>query len=73
VQVEQVQLEIPDARLGKQKILHLVTEVAGLEPGCPLNLRFDWITAHCDKLRVTPPYGLEYKRALEIEEVTDFS
>jgi len=27
----------------------------------------------CDKLRVTTPYGLELKRALEIEEVTDFS
>jgi len=44
-----------------------------LEPGCPLILEFDWITAHCDKLRVTSPYGLELKRALEIEEVMDFS
>jgi len=26
----------------------------------------------CDKLRVTTPYGLELKRALEIEEVMDF-
>ena len=28
--------------------------------------------AQCDKLRVTPPYGLELKRALEIEKVKDF-
>jgi len=73
VQVKQVQLKVPDARSGKQKILDLVTEVACLEPGCPLILGFDWITAHCDKLRVTSPYGLELRRALEIEEVTDFS
>jgi len=73
VQVKQVQLEVPDARSGKQKILDLVTEVACLEPGCPLILGFDWITAHCDKLRITSPYGLELKHALEIEEVTDFS
>jgi len=73
VQVKQVQLEVPDARLGKQKILDLVTEVACLEPGCPLILGCDWITAHCDKLRVTSPYGLELKGALEIKEVTDFS
>jgi len=55
VQVKQVQLEVPDSRSGKQKILDLVTEVACLEPGCPLILGFDWITAHCDKLRVTSP------------------
>jgi len=73
VQVKLVQLEVPDARSGKEKILVLVTEVACLEPGCPLILGFDWITAQCDKLRVTSPYGLELKRALEIEEVTDFS
>jgi len=36
-------------------------------------LGFDWITPHCEKLRVTEPYGLELKRAFEIEEVTDFS
>jgi len=66
-------LEVPDARSGKQKILDLVTEVACLEPGSPLILGFYWITAHCDNLRVTSPYGLELKRALEIEEVTDFS
>jgi len=59
--------------LGKQKILDLVTEVVCLEPGCLLILGFDWITAHCDKHRVTSPYGLELKRALEIEELTDFS
>jgi hypothetical protein len=64
---------VPDARSGKDKTLDLVTEVACLEPGCPLILGFDWITAQCDKLRVTTPYGLELKRALEIEEVTDFS
>jgi len=73
VQVKQVQLEVPDARSGKQKILDLVTEVVCLEPGCPLILGFDWITWHGYKLRVTSPYGLELKRALEIEEVTDFS
>ena len=28
---------------------------------------------YCDNLRLTSPYGLELKRALEIEEVTDFS
>jgi len=50
-----------------------VTEVACLEPGCSLILGFDWITAHCDKLSVTSPYGLELKRDLEIEEVTDCS
>jgi len=59
VQVKQVQLEVPDARSGKQKMLYQVTEVACLEPECPLILGFDWITAHCDKLRVTSPYGLE--------------
>jgi len=72
-QVKQVQLEVPDARSGKQKILDLVTEVACLETGCPLILGFDWITAHCDKLRVTSSYGLELKRALEIQEAMDFS
>jgi len=41
IQVKQVQLEVPDVRSGKQKILDLVTEVACLEPGCPLILRFD--------------------------------
>jgi len=64
---------VPDARSGKNKTLDLVTKVAYLEPGCPLILGFDWITAQCNKLRVTTPYGLELKRALEIEEVTDFS
>jgi len=73
VQVKQVQLEVPDARSGKQKNLDLVTEVASLEPGCPLILGFDWITEHCDKLRVTSPHGLELMRALEIEGGTDFS
>jgi len=41
VQVKQVQLEVLDARSGKQKILDLVTEVACLEPGFPLILGFD--------------------------------
>jgi len=66
-------LEVPDARSGKQKILDLFTEVVCLEPGCARILGVDWITAHCDKLRFNSPYGLEVKRALEIEEVTDFS
>jgi len=48
VQVKQVKLEVPDARSGKLKILDQVTEVACLEPGCPLILAFGWITAHCD-------------------------
>jgi len=73
VQVKQVQLDVPNTRLGKPKILDLVTEVACLEPGCLLILGLDWIAAHCDKLRVTSPYGLELKHALEIEELTDFS
>jgi len=64
VQVKQVQLEVPDARSGKQKFLDLVTEVTCLELGCPLILGFDWITTNCDKLRVTSPYGLELNRAL---------
>jgi len=66
-------MSVPDTRSGKNKTLDLVTKVACLEPGCPLILGFDWITAQCDKLRVTTPYGLELKRALEIAEVTDFS
>jgi len=41
VQVKQVQLEVRDARSGKEKILDLVTEVAYLKPGCPLILSFD--------------------------------
>jgi len=73
VQVKQVQLEVPNARSGKQKILDLVTEVGCFEPGCALILGFDWITAHYNKLTVTSPYVLELMRALEIEEVTDFS
>jgi len=64
---------VPNARSEKNKSLDLVTKVACLEPGCPLILGFDWITAQCDKLRVTTPYGLELKRALEIEVVTHFS
>jgi len=73
VQVKKVQLEVPDARSGKLKILDLVTEVAYLEPGCPLILGHDGITAHCDMLRVPSTYGLELKRALQFEELTDFS
>jgi len=73
VQVKNVEMGVPDARLGKNKTLDLVTEVACLEPGCPLILGFDWITVQCDKVRVTTSSGLELKRALEIEEVTDFS
>jgi len=64
---------VPDARSGKNKTLDLVTQVACLQPGSPLILGFDWITAQCDKLRVITRYGLELKRALEIEELTDFS
>jgi len=66
-------MKVPDARLGHDKTLDLVAEVACLEPGCPLILGFGWITAHCEKLRVTEPYGLKLKRAFEIEKVTDFS
>jgi len=73
VQVKNVEICMPDTRSGKNKTLDLVTEVACLEPGCPLILGFDWITTQCDKLTVTTPYGLELKRALEIEEVMDFS
>jgi len=71
--VQNVQMQVPDARLGYEKTLDLVAEVACLEPGCLLILGFDWITAHCEKLRVTEPYGLELKCAFDIEEVTDFS
>jgi len=73
VQVKNVMMFVLDARSGKNKTHDLVTEVACLEPGCLLILGFDWIMAECDKLSVTTPYGLELKRALEIEEVTDFS
>jgi len=62
-----------DPRSGKNKTLNLVTKVACLEPGCLLILGFDWITPQYDKLRVSTPYSLELKRALEIQEVTDFS
>ena len=72
VQVKNVEMCVPDARSGKNKTLDLVTKVTCLEPGCPLILGFDWIMVQCDKLRVTTPYGLELKRALEIEEVMDF-
>jgi len=64
---------MPDPRSGKNKTCNLVTEVVCLEPGCPLILGFHWITAQYDNLTVPTPYGLELKRALEIEEVTDFS
>jgi len=64
---------MPDARSGKNQTLNLVTEVACLEPGCPLILGFDWIMAQCDKLRVTTPYCLELKRPVQIEEMMDFS
>jgi len=72
VQVKRAQLDFPNARSRKQKILDLVTEVACLKPGCPLILEFHWITAHCNKLRVTSSYGLKLKRGLEIEEVMYF-
>jgi len=36
---------VPDARSGKNMTIDLVTEGACLEPGCPLTLGFDWITA----------------------------
>jgi len=64
---------VSDSRSGKNKTLDLVTEVACLEPGCLLILGFGCITAQCDKLMVSTAYGLELKRALEIEEVIDFS
>jgi len=73
VGVQNVQMEVVDARSGHDKIFDLVIEVVCLEPGCPLILGFDWITAHCEKLRVTEPCGLDLKHAFEIEEVTDFS
>jgi len=73
VQVKQVQLEIPNARSRKPKILDLATEVVCLEPGCLPILGLDWITAHCDKLKDTSSYGLDLKCTLEIEEVMDFS
>ena len=74
VRVQNVlQMEVPYARSGHDKTLDLVVEVACLELGCPLIFGFDWITAHCEKLRLTEPYGLELKRVFEIEEVTDFS
>jgi len=73
VQVKNMEICAPDARSGKNKTLDLVTKVVCLEPSCPLILGFDWIIMQCDKLRITNPYGLELKRALEIEEVTDFS
>jgi len=66
-------MEVPDARLGHDKTLDLVAKAPCLEPGCPLILGFDWITANCEKLRVTEPYGLELKRVFEIEEMTHFS
>jgi len=73
VQVKNMEMCVPDARSGKNKTLDLVTEVACLEPGCPLILGFNWITVQYDKLRVTTPDSLELKRVLEIQEVTDFS
>jgi len=44
-----------------------------LETRLSLILGFDWIMAQCDKLRVTTSYSLELTRALEREEVMDFS
>ena len=38
VHVQNVQMEVSDARAGHDKTLNLVTEVACLEPGCPLIL-----------------------------------
>jgi len=73
VQVKNVEMCVPNARSGKNKTLDLVTEVVCLEPGCPLILGFDGITAQCDKLRVTTPYGLKLKQVLELEEGTDLS
>jgi len=73
VQVKNVEMCVPDARSGKNKTLDMVTEVTSLKLGCTLILGFHRITVQCDKLRVSTPYGLELKRALEIEEVMDFS
>jgi len=73
VQVKNVEMYVPDARSGQNKTLNLITEVTCLKPGCLLILGFNWITAQYDKLRVTTPYSLKLKRALEIDEVIDFS
>jgi len=73
VQVKQVQLKVPPVKSRKRKTLGLGNQVACLDPGCPLILGFDWITAHGDKLGVTSPYRLELKRAFKIAEVKDFS
>ena len=73
VQVQNVQMEVLDARLGHDKTLDLVAEVACLEPGCRLILGFHWITAYWKKLKVTRPNGLELNCTFEIEEGTDFS
>jgi len=72
VRVQNIQMEVPDARLEHDKTLDLVAEVACREPGCPLILGFDRITAHCEKVRVTECYGLELKCAFETEDVIDF-
>jgi len=45
VQVKNVEICMPDVRSGKNMTLDLVTKVVCLEPGCPLILGFDWITA----------------------------
>ena len=58
VHVQNVQMEVPDARSGHDKTLDLVAEVGCLKPGCLLILGFNWITAHYEKLRVTEPHGL---------------
>jgi len=57
VQVKNMEMCVPDARSGKNKTLDLVTEVACLQPPCPLILDIDWITAQCVKVRVTTPYA----------------
>jgi len=41
VRLQNVQMEVPNARSEHDKTLDLVAEVAGLELGCPLVLRFN--------------------------------
>ena len=72
-QVQGMEMKVLDARTGKDRSFNLVAEIASLEPGTPLILGLDWLTEHCEKLVLTAPFGLELKRALDIQEVTDFS
>jgi hypothetical protein len=73
VQVTSVKLNVLDARSGRSRDTDLETEVAKLDLDVPLILGLDWITTHCDKIRVTQPFGLELKKPCEIEEVMDYT